>query len=385
MSRRLRARRLGEKAHARPPPVCYKSGRPPGESRRGQAVIQTDRMNSSSATYPTQKSVVLVGAGNAHLVFVRRWGMRPVPGVAVTLVNEALVVPYSAMVPAHLARRLLLGRDHHRPRPAVPGGPGSLCGGAGDGFGPCREKGPPRRPAAAGLRSCFSRPRLAAGPVPPVRPMPAPRGHAAAGDAPARESTAWSRTCALAAAFHFVVVGGGASGCELATGHPPAPGRLSRLPADAAPGTRPAAPGVPTRRRPGSSRKSSGSGASLCRLSSPRGGMRRRVPPAGGRRQDRLRRRPVGHPGGPAPAAPRQRPGRGRRRLPAGPRHPAIARRPRSLRHGRLRRLPAYPGPAAKTASTPSARARSCSTTWPPSCGNNRCGRSGRSASACAC
>ncbi len=53
--------------------------------------------------YPTEKNVVLVGAGNAHLVFVRRWGMRPVPGVAVTLVNEAAVVPYSAMVPAHLA------------------------------------------------------------------------------------------------------------------------------------------------------------------------------------------------------------------------------------------------------------------------------------------
>jgi selenide,water dikinase len=60
-------------------------------------------MNPPSATYPTQKCVVLVGAGNAHLVFVRRWGMRPVPGVAVTLVNEAAVVPYSAMVPAHLA------------------------------------------------------------------------------------------------------------------------------------------------------------------------------------------------------------------------------------------------------------------------------------------
>jgi selenide,water dikinase len=60
-------------------------------------------MNPSSGTSLIEKSVVLVGAGNAHLVFVRRWGMRPVPGVAVTLVNEAAVVPYSAMVPAHLA------------------------------------------------------------------------------------------------------------------------------------------------------------------------------------------------------------------------------------------------------------------------------------------
>jgi selenide,water dikinase len=60
-------------------------------------------MNSSSPSIPIEKSVVLVGAGNAHLVFVKRWGMRPLPGVAVTLVNEAPVIPYSAMVPAHLA------------------------------------------------------------------------------------------------------------------------------------------------------------------------------------------------------------------------------------------------------------------------------------------
>jgi selenide,water dikinase len=60
-------------------------------------------MKSSSATVPIEKNVVLVGAGNAHLVFLKRWGMRPVPGVAVTLVSEGPVIPYSAMVPAHLA------------------------------------------------------------------------------------------------------------------------------------------------------------------------------------------------------------------------------------------------------------------------------------------
>src|SRR5215471_15203229 len=60
-------------------------------------------MNRSSATAPVAKNVVLLGAGNAHLVFVRRWGMRPLPGVAVTLVSEAPVIPYSAMVPGHIA------------------------------------------------------------------------------------------------------------------------------------------------------------------------------------------------------------------------------------------------------------------------------------------
>lgn len=52
---------------------------------------------------PLEMQVVLVGAGNAHLVFLKKWGMKPLPGVALTLVNEAAVVPYSAMVPGHIA------------------------------------------------------------------------------------------------------------------------------------------------------------------------------------------------------------------------------------------------------------------------------------------
>jgi selenide,water dikinase len=55
------------------------------------------------ASQPIAKTVVLVGAGNAHLVFLKRWSMRPVPGVAVVLVNEAPSIAYSAMVPGHLA------------------------------------------------------------------------------------------------------------------------------------------------------------------------------------------------------------------------------------------------------------------------------------------
>jgi len=60
-------------------------------------------MNPSSAPVPVEKTVVLIGAGNAHLGFLKRWGMRPVPGLAVTLVSESPIIPYSAMVPAHIA------------------------------------------------------------------------------------------------------------------------------------------------------------------------------------------------------------------------------------------------------------------------------------------
>jgi selenide,water dikinase len=58
---------------------------------------------------PIRHAVVLVGAGNAHLVFARRWRMRPEPGVSVALVSDSAAVAYSAMIPAHLADEY--GRD----------------------------------------------------------------------------------------------------------------------------------------------------------------------------------------------------------------------------------------------------------------------------------
>ncbi len=59
-------------------------------------------MNGSAITL-IEKNVLLLGAGNAHLRFVRMHAMRPQPGVAVTLVSEANIIPYSAMVPGCIA------------------------------------------------------------------------------------------------------------------------------------------------------------------------------------------------------------------------------------------------------------------------------------------
>jgi selenide,water dikinase len=60
-------------------------------------------MQRSEPIRPIDRRVILVGAGNAHLVFVRRWAMRPVPGVAVTLVNDSATVSYSAMTSGLIA------------------------------------------------------------------------------------------------------------------------------------------------------------------------------------------------------------------------------------------------------------------------------------------
>ena len=57
---------------------------------------------------PIEKHVVLAGAGNAHLVALRQLAMRPEPRISVSLVNSSAVSPYSAMVSG------LIGGDYSR-------------------------------------------------------------------------------------------------------------------------------------------------------------------------------------------------------------------------------------------------------------------------------
>ena len=52
---------------------------------------------------PIVKELVLVGGGHAHALVLRRWGMRHVPGVRVTLINPGPSAPYTGMLPGHIA------------------------------------------------------------------------------------------------------------------------------------------------------------------------------------------------------------------------------------------------------------------------------------------
>ena len=51
---------------------------------------------------PIVKELVLVGGGHAHALVLRRWGMRPVPGVRLTLINPGPSAPYTGMLPGHI-------------------------------------------------------------------------------------------------------------------------------------------------------------------------------------------------------------------------------------------------------------------------------------------
>ncbi|MEX0301563.1 MAG: FAD-dependent oxidoreductase, partial [Leisingera sp.] len=56
-----------------------------------------------SSRLPLTRDLVLVGGGHTHALVLRKWGMKPLPGARLTVINPGPAAPYSGMLPGFVA------------------------------------------------------------------------------------------------------------------------------------------------------------------------------------------------------------------------------------------------------------------------------------------
>ncbi|MCU4653205.1 selenide, water dikinase SelD [Roseibacterium sp. SDUM158016] len=161
---------------------------------------------------PIVKELLFIGGGHAHALVLRRWGMRPVPGVRLTLVNPGATAPYTGMLPGHVAGHY--GRD------ALEMDLVQLARFAGarfvEGRAVALDRAARRVTLASGRSLAYDLLSLDIGITSEMPSLPGFAAHGVAAKPLGRFADLWSAVTAGEGAISVAVLGGGVAGAELA-------------------------------------------------------------------------------------------------------------------------------------------------------------------------